>query len=380
MKLLQYAAGLAEKRKREVIEFQIRKDNLNAKRVTESVAVPLNEGQVRVNIEKFALTANNITYAVAGEQMGYWRFFPAINDPEGEWGVMPVWGFAVVSESTLPEIEVGERLYGYFPPATELTLTPKRLSKTRFTEGAPYRQDLAAAYNNYKRLGADPDYDASTDNERMLLAPLFTTSFCLWDSLADKNWCGAKQVIIVSASSKTSIGLSYALAADPQAPKVIGVTSQRNLALVEKIGTYDQGVTYDDVEAIDASIPSVIVDMSGNADVLGRLHSHLGDNMLFCSNVGITHWGEVSENSNIIKERSEFFFAPAHIQKRVGDWGAAAYEEKIENFMSSAAAKSREWMHIAEVDGLTGVDNIYLDVCDGKIAADQALIVKIAKP
>lgn len=360
-----------------MIEFQIRKNNLNSKRVTESVAAALHEGQIRVSIEKFALTANNITYAVAGEQMGYWRFFPAINDEQDEWGVMPVWGFAVVSESKLAEVQVGERLYGYFPPATELTLTPKRLSATRFMEGAPYRQDLAAAYNSYKRLDADPDYDPSTDNERMLLAPLFTTSFCLWDSLADKNWCGAKQVIIVSASSKTSIGLSYALADDSQAPTVIGVTSQRNLALVNKIGTYDQGVTYDDIGTIDASIPSVIVDMSGNTEVLGRLHSHLGGNMLFCSNVGITHWNEVSESSDIIKERSEFFFAPAHIQKRVGDWGAAAYEEKVESFMASAAAKSREWMHIAGINGLAGVDDIYQRVCDGKVAADQGLVVNM---
>ena len=85
-----------------MIEFQIRKDNLNSKRVTESAAAPITEGQIRVSIEKFALTANNITYAVAGEQMGYWNFFPAINDDKGEWGVMPVWGFAVVSESKLP--------------------------------------------------------------------------------------------------------------------------------------------------------------------------------------------------------------------------------------------------------------------------------------
>jgi len=360
-----------------VIEFQIRKDNLNSKRVTESAAAPIADGQIRVSIEKFGLTANNITYAVAGESMGYWRFFPAVNDEKGEWGVMPVWGFAVVSESTLPEIEVGERLYGYFPPATELTLTPTKLSKARFTDGAPYRQDLAAAYNTYKRLNADLNYDPSTDNERMLLAPLFTTSFCLWDSLADKDWYGAQQIIIVSASSKTSIGLAYALADDANAPKIMGVTSARNLGLVNKIGAYDQGVTYENIETIDASIPSVIVDMSGNSDVLGRLHAHLGDSMLFCSNVGITHWSEMSDNSDIIKERSEFFFAPAHIQKRVGDWGGAVYDEKVEQFMSAAAAKSREWMQIVEVDGLAGVDEVYLDVCDGKIAADQALVVKM---
>ncbi|MBC7103757.1 MAG: DUF2855 family protein [Parvibaculum sp.] len=41
-----------------------------------------------VEIEKFALSANNITYAVAGDMLNYWSFFPA----EEGWGKIPVWG------------------------------------------------------------------------------------------------------------------------------------------------------------------------------------------------------------------------------------------------------------------------------------------------
>ena len=34
---------------------------------------PLADGQVRVEVEKFALTANNVTYAASGDLFGYWQ-------------------------------------------------------------------------------------------------------------------------------------------------------------------------------------------------------------------------------------------------------------------------------------------------------------------
>jgi len=55
----------------------------------------------------------------------------------------------------------------------------------------------------------------------------------------------------------------------------------------------------------------------GSGEVLGRLHTHLGENMMFCINVGLTHWDETKPGVGALKERSEFFFAPTHIQKRM---------------------------------------------------------------
>ncbi|HAC56754.1 MAG TPA: DUF2855 domain-containing protein, partial [Rhodobiaceae bacterium] len=69
------------------------------------------DGQVLAEIEKFALTANNITYAVAGDMLNYWSFFPA----EDGWGKIPVWGFARVVQSKCKGIPEGERIYGYLP-------------------------------------------------------------------------------------------------------------------------------------------------------------------------------------------------------------------------------------------------------------------------
>lgn len=362
-------------------EFQIRKDNFTKHRVVDATPADdgseLADGDIRVKIERFAFTANNITYAVAGDQLGYWQFFPPSGDDTVGWGMMPVWGFAQVIESKAGDVPVGDRLFGYFPPATHLDITPTRVTAQRFVDGAAHRAQLPAGYNNYSRLKAEPGYDRANDNERMLLWPLHITSFCLWDALQDKDWYGAKQVVIVSASSKTSIGLAYALDDDATAPPAIAITSRRNLDFVSKLGLYEQSVTYETLADIDATIPAVIVDMAGNGEVLGRLHTHLGDNMKQCINVGITHWDETEAGGGVIAERSKFFFAPTHIQKRMQDWGPDGFAQKTSNFMQQTAVKSRDWLKLSKIDGLQGLADIYEDVCEGRIAAELGLIVEL---
>src|SRR5690242_13818907 len=71
--------------------------------------VALAPGRVLLAIDAFALTANNVTYAVFGDAMRYWQFFPA----HDEWGRIPVWGFADVVRSAHDDVPVGERVYGY---------------------------------------------------------------------------------------------------------------------------------------------------------------------------------------------------------------------------------------------------------------------------
>ena len=94
----------------------VRQDQLAASRLVSAPDAPLVDGQVRVRVDTFALTANNITYAALGDMLNYWSFFPS---GEEGWGIVPVWGFGTVMESTHPDVAVGERLYGYWPMATE---------------------------------------------------------------------------------------------------------------------------------------------------------------------------------------------------------------------------------------------------------------------
>lgn len=360
-------------------QFQVDKKAFFKHQLVESPAEnrQIEDGEILVKIDQFAYTANNITYAATGDIIRYWEFFPAEGQDSNRMGVIPVWGFADVVESKADGIPVGDRIYGYFPPTTHLKMTPTKVQEQRFFEGTAHRASLPMGYNLYRRVNNEPGYSKALDRQRSLLFPLYLTSFCLWDSLQDKDWHGAKQVVVLSASSKTSIGLGYALQGDQNAPTSIGVTSARNLATLEKLGIWDKVSTYDNLERIDPTIPTVIVDMSGNNEVLAKLHQHLGDNMHFTLKVGLTHWAKTNPKDGIINDRSKFFFAPSHIEKRFKDWGPAVFDKKTNGFLIDAATKTREWLYFNELDGLEALAEVHPEVCNGTRDPKEGIIINL---
>ncbi len=349
-------------------EFQVRKDDL-AKTRTARCDFALQDGEILARIDRFALTANNVTYGVVGERIGYWKFFPA----EGGWGQIPVWGFADIVESRSVQVKPGERLYGYLPMATHLVMRPDRVKPERLIDGAVHRAELPPVYNAYSRVNAGPKFDPALEDPFMLLFPLYATSFCLYDFLLDNRWFGADQVVIGSASSKTAIGLAYALEADDTAPQSVGLTSRRNLEFVEALGLYDRVVGYDDLGSI-AKRPTAIVDMSGDGKVISDLHARLGDDMKYTSNVGITHYENAGMGPDFIRERSAMFFAPGHIEKRGRDWGPGAFETKALAFWRDAAVKSRAWLKIERIRGFEGLETAWGELLGGRASPQQGLI------
>ena len=55
---------------------EVRKDDLHEMRVTDQAVPELAAGEVLLRIERFALSANNVTYARLGDSAGYWQFYP----------------------------------------------------------------------------------------------------------------------------------------------------------------------------------------------------------------------------------------------------------------------------------------------------------------
>jgi hypothetical protein len=360
-------------------ELQTLKTNLHQTRIVSRNSAEMHEGEILLKIEKFSFTANNVTYGVAGDTIGYWQFFPASENVNGEWGCIPMWGFAKVVISNNKEIEEGERVFGYFPPAKELAINPIKISSQAFMDGKEHRKELPPVYNNYVRLNGEENYDASMDNIRALLFPLHITAFCLCDALEEKSYEGASQIIIVSASSKTAIGLAQGLADTKDSPKVVGLTSKNNAKFVESLGCYDEVISYDDLENVSNDL-SVMVDMSGNQSILSTVQESLGDKMLKCITVGMTHWDKAGTAEEALvqaelQERTEFFFAPTHIQKRNNDWGKEGYNERTSIFMNARATQSLEWMQIKEVSGLDNFTQTYEEIVSGNINPNEGIIV-----
>ena len=137
-------------------DFLVKRDDLRECRIAESELPELEPGQALLRVETFGLTANNITYAVLGETMSYWDFFPA----EDGWGRVPMWGFAEVEQSEAEGVEPGTRLYGYLPPSSHLVVTPADADERGFVDGSPHRAALPSAYQRYLATEADPFYRA----------------------------------------------------------------------------------------------------------------------------------------------------------------------------------------------------------------------------
>ena len=90
------------------MDLEVAKGELERVRVVDQPAAELREGEIRVGVDAFALTSNNITYAVLGDMLNYWAFFPAApTDPgdETDWGRIPAWGFGDVVESRSPDVD-----------------------------------------------------------------------------------------------------------------------------------------------------------------------------------------------------------------------------------------------------------------------------------
>lgn len=345
----------------------VEKASLDNARLVEAALPPLAEGAVRLRVESFAVTANNVTYAVIGDMFRYWDFFPA---PEGK-GVVPMWGHAVVEASNNADIAVGERVYGYLPMGTHLDVLPGKVSPNQFTDMTDYRQPMSMFYNQYSRLSADPEHDPAREDQRMIYGPLFKTGFLIEAMMRREGWFGAEQCVMSSASSKTSMALAHCVKQSSPHIRRVGLTSAANVAFVESTGLYDQVVAYDNVETID-QVPSVAVDFAGNAAVGRAIHTHLADVLKYSCSVGVTHVGARGGTGEPLPgPQPTLFFAPDHATATVKELGPKGFAEAVANSWKSFVASTDQFAKVGHRDGLEAARDAFLATLAGK--ADPAV-------
>lgn len=323
--------------------------------------VPLAEGEALLAVESFALTANNVTYGAVGDQIGYWKFFPA---PEGQ-GRIPVWGFARVVRSNAPDAPEGLRLFGYWPMSSH---TVARLQKrpSGYVEVSAHRAELPPTYNAYQV--AEP---ATDDDWRSLLRPLLMTSFLLDDQLSDTP---LKSLVLSSASSKTAMGLAWL--ARKRGVKVIGLTSPAHVALLESTGLYDEVVAYEAVSNIKAEAPAGYVDFAGRGAVTRDVHAALGEALVVSLGVGITHWDAMTApRPQVPGVTPVFFFAPDRIRQRAQDWGMAELDTRFQAALKAFVA-GNPWLSLKRHDGPEALQALYAEVVAGRVSPDEGHIVR----
>jgi len=336
----------------------------------------LAKGEIRVDINRFALTANNVTYMVTGDQIGYWSVFdPTAYDltkDKGQ-GRMPVWGYGRVRESRYPGIEAGVELYGFFPIAKSMDMQPGRLNTHGFTDTAAHRSGLHSLYSRYSFTKADPSYGVHVDLQPVL-RPLFTTSFLIDDFLADESFFGAEQVLLLSASSKTALGTAYCLKARGAVP-VVGLTSGGNKDFVEGTDFYNGVFTYDNITDMNPDVKTVIVDMSGNMGVIRTLEDHFEENLTYICRVGISHWQEAAKAPpKRTATPTAFFFAPDRAKQRVADWGQAGFAKNLGARWMPFLDTAKDWLTIEQQTGMGSVLENYKDLLNGESAPSKGYL------
>lgn len=352
------------------------KSALNKSRIDHIAIGPvLDDGEVILKVERAAITTNNITYAAFGDAMQYWEFFPT---GAPDWGHMPVWGFARVTESKAPGVEVGELFYGYYPLASHIRMQAERVSERGFYDGSDHRRTLVSAYNQYTRCSHDPAYLAGGENYHMLVRPLFVTSFMCADFLQDNDFFGARQIVVASASSKTAYGTAYCLHGQA-AVKLIALTSARNRDFVDGLGCYDEVKSYEEVAQINAGAPTLYLDFSGDDQLRATVHHHFGASLVYDCYAGSAQSTQFLQKAALPGPEPKLYFAPIQIKKRNIDWGHEEvnrrYNAAQQAFIDRISRPGAQWMKVVAHNGFDAASSLIEQMHAGRVDPREGHVV-----
>jgi hypothetical protein len=365
--------------------FEVNKTALDKTQITPlTIQQTLVENEVILKIDKFALTANNISYGITGEALGYWRFFPTSiqsKSSDSEWGRLPVMGFATVISSNNDQIKLGEKVWGFLPMATHVKILAGKISDSGFSDVSPYREGLAPLYSAFERVKSNPFHSTKNEDFEMLVRGLFVTSWLVDDFMDDNQYFDASQYLITSASSKTSIALAFAVKKRGKLP-CIGLTSSTNKAFVESLGCYDQVISYDEITNVNANIPSILVDMAGGKTTLTAIHCHFTAQLRYSCRIGATHHNDmlpadISKNNGLPGAVPTFFFAPTQLKKRTKEWGSNEMMKQIGYALLGYIDFCQSVMSIEYTTNSNDIDAIYQQILSGKADASTGQIVSL---
>jgi Protein of unknown function (DUF2855) len=337
----------------------------------------LTDGQVRLRVDDFAVTANNITYAAIGEMFGYWDFFPT---GDVGWGRVPAMGWATAVDSAHTEVPTGSRYYGWYPMSRYVDLTAGTTAEGIRDDGA-HRQAHAPVYRSYVESARDPLYPvtdnahrADAEDRHALLRGLFLTGFLADQFFADQSYFGADVVAVLSASSKTAIGFAQR-ASERGVGAVVGVTSPANADFVRSLGFYTDVVIYDELDSLPVA-DAVLIDMSGDAATVAAIHERLAEHLRYSMIIGKSHH-DAPPVPITTGPTPELFFAPTEVGRRLDEWGAEEYQRRTADALAAFVEASSQWLTVERSAGPDAAEATWRAVYDGAVPPSIGRIVSL---
>ncbi|KAG8755777.1 hypothetical protein FRC14_003677 [Serendipita sp. 396] len=375
---------------------------------------------VLLKVDRFGFSANNVTYGVLGEDphFRYFDFHAAPNTTQTSpktHGVIPVWGFATVVQSTHKDIAVGERIFGYMGMSRYLLLPVEDIvNKYNFYVPRPHLPADRRPYNQMTRCASDPLYDAQREDENMIFRPLFWTSFWCEDWLHSIGLMDSvDNILISSASAKTAYSLAFVLGlrrrygtvalpkseewvkvegkkGEPK-PHLVGLTSKRNLEFTKSLGLYDQVLVYEDLEDLQREERAwVYVDVAGNYALNQRVVKHFGSNMVKGVSLGMSHpestQSSTSESFANHNPRLEMFFMVEWLAERRKTTSVKEIARLQLGGWDALMRTCHQWMTIERVwwsgargwlDSTKDVIEVYQECVNGEVGPDVGLILSM---
>jgi len=347
-------------------QFEVRRAAIGETRFIAAPSEP-GAGEAELRVDIAALTANTVTYAVHGQSLRYWDFYPA----EHGWGRVPAWGFATVTRSRAPGLAEGERIYGFLTFADRLTLRLEPSGATGLSETSTHRAALPGAYNRYRRWSGVADPLVS------VLQPLHATAYLFDDFLAANAFFGAEQLIVSSASSKTALGIAHALGLRAGRPRLIALTSPGNMAFTDETGAYDRVLPYAELETIPAR-PTAYIDLAGDRALRARVHERFGEHLTHSAAIGDTHMAEIGPKlAAPTGPRPQFFFAPAWLKLRQADWGEGGAAGRLDTAWATYVDWIRPHLTVRHEQGTDALTEAWTEAVAGRIPPRDARLLSL---
>jgi hypothetical protein len=134
-------------------------------------------------------------------------------------------------------------------------------------------------------------------------------------------------------------------------------------------------LTYDEVDQLDPTMTSTLVDIAGSASVQSAVHTHFSDALKVSLTVGATHWQESGGGVTLPGPTPEFFFAPGQSAKRAGDWGQSELDARIAGSFDRLSDTTDQWLTVEHRTGPDGVESVYRSLLDGDAEPDTGYVV-----
>ncbi len=336
----------------------------------------MTDGTVLLKLDIFSLSSNNITYAVTGNSLKYWDFFPV----DAGHSQLPVWGFGEVVASKHPKFALGDRYYGYYAMSSHILVQPSKVNAYGFVDANPARKCNNPVYDHYSNVKTDVGYQHENEAMLSLFKPLFITSYLLNDFLQENEAYGAEQILITSASSKTAYGLAAILHERKQAGDfkghIVALTSSGNVDFVDALEIYDEIISYSELDKLDTSKRTTIIDFTGNQKMLKKIAAALGDSHAYTSLIGAVQNDRLEDDDDATKH-GQFFFAPIQAQKCTQRFGPEEFTKMYSSALVTFIERAKHWIELETLEGAEQVEEKYIDLLKNSPPPEKGYVASI---